>query len=187
MITTRLKIKIRADINDDWSFDDIVQELGKGLPPEAKLGIRQFNCMDDETNHDRIDVEGIKWCASALTDDDYIELGRNVGDLKGITFSEMCAVGKPLPRGGGGGIFQKVVEFIIVVSQTNAPVILKSLPYLAEILKLTIHKQLSRDDKRSLSIKLGENEITVTGYSKEDTDKMIDEFFARVIRNQLTK
>lgn len=176
-------IELRVGSGPDGVLLEQIQDyILNNIPEDTTVTINNLSTMpSNEEDHTVISEHLLSYMQTALSPEDYRKLGREVGDVKDITYAELYTVGKPLGRGGGGTLTQ----FLFDTLTSNTTVAIAAITGMTTVVKQLIDIYFSRNKHLSLTIKHGEDEITLTGYSKEDAEKISDDFFSEILKNKL--
>jgi hypothetical protein len=182
MKTNVIELNVSLAPEDESLIEELHNCIRNNFPEGTPVTVTNLPVsIDDRKNHEAVGSYLFPYLQTVLTPEDYEKLGRKFGNIDGITFAELYSIGKPIPRGGGGILTQ----FLIDTLNSDAPVMIAVITATTAIVKQLISNYFARYDKRSLTLKHGENEITVTGYSAKDTDKIVDDFFAKVLKKHV--
>lgn len=182
-----LRIFLAPGADDGIHLNEVESLLRHSIPPEAELTIAVVNSFLSIIPEPNELVEAYPERAallrSFLNADDYKSIERDFGDLSGLTWGDVERYG--FARGGGGP--GTLYDFVVKALSTDAPLALGVLTSLTVIIKTLIDQYFQKDAQRVFKLRHGENEIDLSGYSREEAKQLADEFFTKVTRNKLSK
>lgn len=179
-------LQILLDYHDvpDPTPDEMRSILQTSLPTldvEYK-SVEQNQPVDHRSELVELTPEDESYLRQILRPEDYELLGREYGDLSGLTRKEYGDLGFGTGGGGGGDLW----DFIVQVATTDAPLALGTLTAATVTIKTIIDNYFQKDAHRALRLKRGDDEIELTGLSVEEAKELADKFFQDIRRDKLS-
>lgn len=167
-------------LNDPSSFAEMESVLENGVPGGVRLEKVPWRPKKYETELGPDTVE--EFLLERLKPEAYEKMGREYGDLEGLSQEELFDLALPFERGGGSQIIHYVFELL----ESDPSTTIAAISALTLATKQVVQSYFMKDEHRSITIKRGDDEVTVSGYSPEEANKIIEDFFAKIRREHLS-
>lgn len=171
-----------GEINVD--FPAIMKDLIDSLPSEG-VTIAMHDLAKQGYSADTTLVgEGLaNFVREMLDAEDYALLGKTPPDVPMLTYGQLYQIGKPIPIGGGGTAIQYIVELV----NSDKTVVVAVIAALTSVIHKIIELYAGRNQSKQITLKEGDIEIHLSGYSTEAAKKAAEDFISTRLGNQIVK